>query len=216
MPYYVYELIDPRTNVTAYIGITYNADLRLQQHIHDNTNTKKSLWIQDLRYANLAPCMRIIEELDTKEAVLERERYWIQHYISLGIPLANTLLIVPRPHREHIDKTQVFPLPKRNFYTSKEAQELLGVNTHAFYNMVRSGKITKLLIPGRELGVYPKAQVDKLAHELTLTNATASRDVKKKLKSSTVKKPKLPEDLYTTSQAMEKLGISPFSRVGIF
>src|SRR5258708_14446646 len=53
------------------------------------TNSKKSNWVRQLGKEYLKPRMRILEVVDTKEAAVERERYWIRHYLSLGVSLVN-------------------------------------------------------------------------------------------------------------------------------
>lgn len=53
------------------------------------------------------------------------------------------------------------------FYTAREAQERLGIGVGAFYYLVETGKIKKLVPPGKERGFYSKHQVEKLAMERT-------------------------------------------------
>jgi hypothetical protein len=54
----------------------------------------------------------------------------------------------------------------KNYYTAKEAQQRLGVDENSFYYMIRTGKIKKVVPPGKKQGVYPKSQIDKLAREM--------------------------------------------------
>jgi hypothetical protein len=57
-----------------------------------------------------------------------------------------------------IESTQL-----QNFYTASEAQVRLGVTKTSFYYLVRSGKIKKVVFPGKKQGVYPRSQIDELA-----------------------------------------------------
>ncbi len=64
----------------------------------------------------------------------------------------------------------------KNFYTSSEAQERLGVDKNRFNYMVRSGTITGVTLPGRKRNVYPKTQIDNLAAALQTTIEQYERD----------------------------------------
>jgi hypothetical protein len=51
----------------------------------------------------------------------------------------------------------------KNFYTASEAQTRLGVTKSAFYYLQQTGKIKKVVFPGKKQGVYPRSQIDQLA-----------------------------------------------------
>lgn len=90
MLHFVYTLIDPRTGVVAYIGITDNPNRRFQAHLDDTkTNGEKRAWIEQLQSEHLEPRMEIIEIVETREEALEREKYWIQCYSQRGVTLVN-------------------------------------------------------------------------------------------------------------------------------
>jgi len=78
---YIYELIDPVTNVTRYIGKTIDLKLRFEKHIWEAKKGKKSYknnWVKGLLEVNLTPIINIIDE------VLESEwQFWEQFYIDL-------------------------------------------------------------------------------------------------------------------------------------
>jgi hypothetical protein len=57
----------------------------------------------------------------------------------------------------------------KGFYTAKEAQERLGVNKDRFQYMVRTGRIQKVILPGRTYGLYPQAEVNRLAAAIHAT-----------------------------------------------
>ncbi len=76
---FVYELIDPITDETRYIGITKNPNRRYREHLtRFKTNYYKVNWIKNLLGRNLKPIMNIIDEILIKEA-----SFWERHYISL-------------------------------------------------------------------------------------------------------------------------------------
>jgi hypothetical protein len=51
----------------------------------------------------------------------------------------------------------------KNFYTASEAQTRLGVTKSSFFYLVRTGKIEKVVFPGKKQGVYPRSEIDQLA-----------------------------------------------------
>ena len=94
--YFVYELVDPRTDVAGYIGITDNPNRRYSEHIEGREGKgKKYNWIQRLQEEQIQPKMKILEIVDDLEQAKRQERRWIQHYLSKGTQLANTLLTKP-------------------------------------------------------------------------------------------------------------------------
>jgi hypothetical protein len=52
-----------------------------------------------------------------------------------------------------------------HYCTAREAQRLLGMHVGTFYYLVETGKIKKLVLPGKQWGVYSKHQIQKLAKE---------------------------------------------------
>jgi hypothetical protein len=88
--YYVYELVDPRTNIAGYIGITKSPEKRLISHLaRFDRNDRKNEWIGEILLAELKIQMNVIETVDTLEIARERERYWIKNYIDRKIALYN-------------------------------------------------------------------------------------------------------------------------------
>jgi len=53
------------------------------------------------------------------------------------------------------------------YYTAAEARHVLGLTEHSFQAWVRAGKITKVILPGRRQGAYPKRDIDALALAIT-------------------------------------------------
>src|SRR5260370_38321397 len=89
MLHFIYELIDPRTETVAYVGITTNPNSRLQQHVNCmDENNEKIEWIQQLQKEALEPRMKILEIVETREEAIEKEKQGIQHYLSKGVSLS--------------------------------------------------------------------------------------------------------------------------------
>lgn len=139
MFYFIYALVDPRTNEVTYVGLTNNPNSRFQDHMSNfGTNIKKSNWIRQLRDEHLGPRMSILEIVDTKEAATEREKYWINHYLSSGASLVNSEHTIPKQDaredvwRVHIDESWV---PMR------QAAKLLGVSTWKIFRLAQKQKI---------------------------------------------------------------------------
>lgn len=238
--YFVYALVDPRTDAVAYVGITNNPNARLKDHIGgDGPNDEKKAWIQKLQEEGHEPRMEILEIVDTKKKASECEKYWIQYYISLGISVTNIVyrkqkaifqsqapegyytaaeaaeklnigsLSLPQgkmfrdilPERRRVKKTldmtygvlinhvragrirSIIPpgksqavylredvdrlsQPEKNYYTAKEAQEILGMTYSALRHQVNMGNIHSFIPLGKRQVVYSKENVDQLSHEI--------------------------------------------------
>jgi predicted DNA-binding transcriptional regulator AlpA len=48
------------------------------------------------------------------------------------------------------------------FYTAKDVMQKLGIANSTLYHYVETGKIKKVVPPGRKEGYYPKAEIDKM------------------------------------------------------
>jgi hypothetical protein len=78
---FIYELIDPRTNETKYIGKTNNPQNRLRKHINESERgviSYKNNWIKGLLESGLKPIFNVIDEV-----LLEEWSFWERFYISL-------------------------------------------------------------------------------------------------------------------------------------
>jgi transcriptional regulator with XRE-family HTH domain len=83
-PVAIYVLIDPRTDLVRYVGLT-SADPRKRLNSHmaqanpDYLHTAKSAWLLELRRDGLLPHMRVIDRVG-HDAARDAERRWIGHY----------------------------------------------------------------------------------------------------------------------------------------
>lgn len=94
MLYFVYELVDPRTDIVHYVGMTKDPNRRFAEHIGTRLPTsgrKRIGWVKDLLSIGVQPKMRILEIVDNWQEANVREQYWMQHYQSQGIALANAI-----------------------------------------------------------------------------------------------------------------------------
>lgn len=82
MKTFIYELIDPKTGETRYIGKANNPKDRLKEGhlgvLELKSRTYKSNWIKSLLKEGLKPILNIIDEVP-----LEEWQFWERHYISL-------------------------------------------------------------------------------------------------------------------------------------
>lgn len=85
----IYVLIDPRDEQEFYVGRTEDVFRRFKQHLNcDGSNVEKNNRICELQSLYLLPIMKTIEVVEDALAI-EREAYWIQHFVSLGRKLLN-------------------------------------------------------------------------------------------------------------------------------
>lgn len=139
--YTVYALIDPRDNSVRYVGITERPiNKRLAGHLLGNDGNKtKIAWISELDRLGISPIIRPLEQIKGRKETLEREQYWIQHFLSLGAPLTN---IMGNPSasksRGLFGKVQ-----------TKATEEWIPINTAAKRLGVSSSRISDLAFRGK-------------------------------------------------------------------
>lgn len=88
--WYIYALIDPRTDEVRYVGWTFRVEKRLIEHISKarrGAPAYVSRWIRQLLSLDLKPLIRVVEAStgDWQEA----ERRWIAYYRAAGVRLTN-------------------------------------------------------------------------------------------------------------------------------
>jgi predicted GIY-YIG superfamily endonuclease len=131
--YFVYELVDPRTNVASYVGITNNPNQRYAEHMEGRVGRgKKYNWIKSLQEEETQPKMKILEVVDDAKQAKQQERHWIQHYISNGVQLTNAILIrntpTKRNSRTEAKKNKASPTPMRQRRQSMPKHPTLGTH----------------------------------------------------------------------------------------
>jgi len=119
MLYFVYAIVDereedkPPEETSAYVGITNNPNIRLQNHLLGNDGSEaKNEWLQGLRLVGPLPIkMKILEVIDgDRKQGLAREKHWIQEYQRRGIRLMNRRLLAKPPKPKKVQAWQPRPL----------------------------------------------------------------------------------------------------------
>src|SRR5207244_9915390 len=75
-----------------------------------------------------------------------------------------------------MDRFMADTLDLKNFYTASQAQKRLMLSKSSFFDLVRKGTITKVTLPGKKQGLYPKPLIDNLAATIKTTLAQYERD----------------------------------------
>lgn len=115
--FFVYELVDPRTNSIGYVGITDDPNERYSQHILvKGTNGRKDAWIDQLLQEGVRPQMKIVEIVEDEQEARKREGELIRRYLEQNIPITNIKL---EAHRTKPD-----PFSKSRKYRVKEVRSI--------------------------------------------------------------------------------------------
>lgn len=87
---FIYSLNCPFTNQVKYVGKTQNTLVnRLSAHVAmKGLNFEKELWIKSLKEKSTKPIINLLEITDS-ESWQNRERHWINHFLSKGSILFN-------------------------------------------------------------------------------------------------------------------------------
>lgn len=94
MNYMIYALVDPRTDMVRYVGLTsqkYLSD-RFDRHLDDwRSFSPKGLWISELLDLNMRPVICLLDDLGdvSAECAYQAELDWINFYRSF-LPVALT------------------------------------------------------------------------------------------------------------------------------
>ena len=93
MLYFVYALIDPRTNIVGYVGLTDDPKARFRQHLRadgSSESQRKNAWVRQILAEHVSPQMYVLEVVyDVREQAESRERYWISYYTNHQVLLVN-------------------------------------------------------------------------------------------------------------------------------
>lgn len=85
----IYGLVDPRTLLVRYVGLSTQGARRAIQHRHTRKSTHRENWIRSLHRAGLDFVFVILEEVDTAFRLPAAERFWIAYGRACGWPLTN-------------------------------------------------------------------------------------------------------------------------------
>lgn len=157
MLHFIYELIDPRTETVAYVGITTNPNSRLQQHVNCmDENNEKIEWIQQLQKEALEPRMKILEIVETREEAIEKEKQWIQHYLAKGVSLSNiknASQSTENGSARRYTPEQIEAFISREYITTPEATRRSGLTRIYLAQLLRKGILEGFRL-GREWLIY--------------------------------------------------------------
>ena len=96
--YFVYALIDPRTDLAFYIGQTGRPKRRLAGHLRMKTITSAG-YIEELKEAGLKPKMIVLEKFPTRREAVTHESKLLSEHKTKCIPLANNKYGRKRPKK---------------------------------------------------------------------------------------------------------------------
>jgi len=89
----VYGIKNPATQQFIYVGKSSQWLIRPRQHLkRPAANSLLRQEIINIRNCGLEPLIEVIENIEDRGLLSEREKFWIQEYIQLGHPLCNQLL----------------------------------------------------------------------------------------------------------------------------
>lgn len=175
--YFVYELVDPRTDIAGYVGITDNPNRRYYQHLEcKDNNRKKREWIQRLREEQTQPKMKILEIVDDWKQAHKQERYWIKYYTSKGVELKNTYLLCnkeeevsgvtkDRLNSNHLKRDELSS--SSEYYTRKQARAFLDINVSSFNLLLSNRVISSFFLDEQsQVDYYLKSDIDELAAKI--------------------------------------------------
>lgn len=156
--YFVYELIDPRTDAVGYIGITNNPNLRYQQHLEGrDKNDRKNEWLRQIFAEKVKPKMNILEIVDDKKQARERETYWIQHYVAQQIFLTNIQQVKQAKRRVERAKQKVEQKRKDKWLDTSDAIAFCGL----------PWKGTRFLFLAQEFGLRKRMEGNKAYYKVS-------------------------------------------------
>jgi len=87
--WWVYAIIDPRTNALFYIGQTGCFSRRRSEHL-EGTDQISGLVIRQIIEAGFLPHFVVLERHDNEETALRAEIFWIELLLSRGVALVNS------------------------------------------------------------------------------------------------------------------------------
>src|SRR3990167_5576743 len=87
--WFIYVLVDPRTQDARYVGWTFNVQKRIRDHISKarRQRSHKANWLIQLERLGLRPEYMILETGFNDWA--KAEQRWIRYYRSRGVDLTN-------------------------------------------------------------------------------------------------------------------------------
>lgn len=86
----IYGLIDPRTRLIRYVGLSSTGMRRPRRHrTRTGGATHRATWLRELARAGFEYEIAILETVDHRDELPDAERWWIAFGRALGWPLTN-------------------------------------------------------------------------------------------------------------------------------
>mgnify|MGYP003575081567 CR=1 FL=1 len=89
---FIYGLIDPRSLLVRYVGYSSRGMDRPREHRKPSRTAEpsyRSSWIKSLLAEDLVYDIVVLEEAQSREALLDLERWWVAYGRACGWPLTN-------------------------------------------------------------------------------------------------------------------------------
>lgn len=140
--YLIYALIDPRTNEIRYIGKSITGLTRPKYHKYTflKENTYKANWLKNLYKSGKEYKILVLEYLESKDQLNDKEIFYISMYKSLGAPLTNLTIggdgTNGKPQTEKQKKATIESNKKRGVTTKQ-------LEVFKYYNNLRKLGIIK-------------------------------------------------------------------------
>lgn len=88
MNYFIYAIIDPRSDDVFYIGETGNYERRCKEHI-EGTDQLSGQVIGQIKANGFVPRFCVLERCETEECAMRAEIFWIETLKARGARLTN-------------------------------------------------------------------------------------------------------------------------------
>ena len=148
--YVIYCLVHPTQEyLVFYVGLTSNLKQRYIAHLNSGVDA-----INELLRNGLLPICRTLEIIEEKELAKAREKYWINYYRELRMPLLN--LSISDPERKQRKKNHK-ALTRSHIKTLREKITHLYLDEH-----VPRGEMCKRLGIGTQIYWLVKQVCDEL------------------------------------------------------
>jgi hypothetical protein len=129
-------------------------------------NNGKMEWIQQLQEEGLEPRMKILEVVEAREEAIEKEKKWIEHYLSKGVSLTNVKNANQSTENggaRRYTPEQLKALISREYISTPEAARRSGFTRVYLAQLLRKGILDGFQL-GREWSVYTDSLEKFLSH----------------------------------------------------
>jgi hypothetical protein len=136
----IYGLVDPRTALIRYVGMSSSGMLRPRMHRYPSCpDTYCRRWVKSLQQEGLIYQIVVLETLKDGVTLPEAERWWIAYGRACGWPLTNLI------GGGYISEAEIAELRRRREkrFEQKEAQARVYLSPKEIEDRVRSLRLTQ-------------------------------------------------------------------------